>query len=68
VTPEEVDGVYRLDLPSGRSLRMRLDPAGPASLERGWIAVAYGRREEAFVLVRRLAPGREEARTEILSG
>ena len=47
---------------------MRLDPAGPASLERGWIAVAYGRREEAFVLVRRLAPGREEARTEILSG
>jgi hypothetical protein len=47
-------GVYRVTAIGGRSWQLRLEPAGDARVEDGWVAPAYGSRVTAPVLRRRL--------------
>ncbi len=58
-------GVYRVVLPSGRLLRLTLEPVGEVRLEEGWVAPSYGSRVTAPVLRRRLGRPPAEARTEL---
>jgi hypothetical protein len=49
-------GEFGLGLRSGRSFRLRLDPAVDTEIRKGWAAPAYGRREPNLVLTYILRP------------
>ncbi|HET9234643.1 MAG TPA: alginate lyase family protein, partial [Candidatus Eisenbacteria bacterium] len=49
-------GEFGLRLRSGKSFRLRLDPAVGTEIQKGWVAPAYGRREPSLVLTYILRP------------
>ena len=59
-------GDFGLGLRSGKSFRLRLDPAVDTTIRKGWAAPAYGRREPNLVLTYTLQPNQTGVVAEIV--